>query len=77
MQIETKDKDLSALLALYNREIDTLKSRLLSGASWEELAPNRRNITELAIAIHRSHDAKTPDYINAGPSPENNAVIAE
>lgn len=55
MQIETNGKDLSALLDLYNREIDKLKSKLLSGSSWEELSTTRKNITGLAIAIHRSH----------------------
>ena len=56
MQIETKDKDLSALLELYNKEIDILKSKLLNGIPWEELVPVRRNIIELAIAIQKSHN---------------------
>lgn len=61
MNIETKGKDLSALLDLYNKEIDTLKSKLLNGIPWEELITVRRNITELAIAIHRSHNYNIND----------------
>jgi hypothetical protein len=59
MHIETSDKDLSVILDLYNNEIDTLKSKLLNGVPWEELVMLRRNITELAIAIHKSHKDKT------------------
>ena len=55
MHIETKGKDISALLDRYNKEIDTLKSKLLNGVPWEELITVRTNITELAIAIHKSH----------------------
>jgi hypothetical protein len=58
MHIETTGKDLSALLELYNKEIDTLKSKLLNGIPWEELVDVRRNITELAIAIHKLHNYK-------------------
>lgn len=58
MHIETRSKDLAALLELYNKEIDTLKSKLLNGIPWEELVSVRRNITELAIAIHRYHGCK-------------------
>jgi hypothetical protein len=61
MNIETKGKDLSALLDLYNKEIDTLKSKLLNGIPWEELITVRRNITELAIAIHKLHNYKIND----------------
>ena len=58
MHIETTGKDLSALLELYNKEIDTLKSKLLNGIPWEELVNVRRNITELAIAIYKLHNYK-------------------
>ena len=64
MHIETKGKDLSALLELYNKEIDTLKSKLLNGIPWEELVAVRRNITELAIAIHRLHNYKLTDELS-------------
>jgi hypothetical protein len=58
MHIETTGKDLPALLELYNKEIDTLKSKLLNGIPWENLVNVRRNITELAIAIHKLHNYK-------------------
>ena len=56
MQIKTNGIAFSTLLELYNLEIDKLKSKLLSGVPWEELATTRKNITEPAIAIHRHHD---------------------
>jgi hypothetical protein len=61
MQIETNGKELASLLDQYNQQIDVLKSKLLNGISWEELAPIRKKITELAIAIHRIHNCKVPD----------------
>ena len=64
MHHELKTKDLPTLLALYNQEIEQLKSRLLEGDSWEQLATTRRNITELAIAIHRRHNHMVPKYIH-------------
>lgn len=59
MHIETKDKTLSDLLALYNSEIDTLKSKLLNGIPWEDLIAVRKNITELGLEIHRCCSDKT------------------
>ena len=53
MQIERKE--ISVLLEQYNQQIDTLKSKLLNGIPWEDLTTVRHNITELAIAIHKSH----------------------
>ena len=58
MHIETRTKDLSKLLDLYNREIDALKAKLLNGVPWEEMETTRKNITELAVAIHKSHAGK-------------------
>ena len=58
MQTETKGMELTALLKQYNHEIDRLKSKLLCGASWEEVAPTRKKITELAVAIHQVHHHK-------------------
>jgi hypothetical protein len=62
MHIQTNDKDLAALLVLYNQEIDTLKAKLLNGTPWEDLTHTRKNITELAIAIHKSHKYKLPEH---------------
>ena len=61
MHIETRANDLSQLLDLYNKEIDTLKAKLLNGVPWEEMAITRKNITELAVAIHKSHGSKRAD----------------
>jgi len=63
MHIETRGKDLTTLLNLYNQEIDTLKSKLLNGIPWEELSHTRKNITELALAIHRSHSTRKEDLV--------------
>lgn len=63
MQIEIKINDLSALLDLYNKEIDTLKSKLLNGIPWEELMTTRKNITDLAIAIHKSCNHQPSEQI--------------
>jgi len=53
--MDIKGKDLPTLLALYNQEIDLLREKLLNGESWESLRNLRRNITELAIALQKSH----------------------
>lgn len=63
MHTETSGKNLSALLDLYNKEIDTLKSKLLNGIPWEDLVAVRRNITELAIAIQKLHNYHVPDQL--------------
>ena len=54
MNSKINSHDLSVLLDLYNKEIDTLKSKLLNGIPWEELKTTRKNITWLAITIHKS-----------------------
>jgi hypothetical protein len=54
MQTEIKDHDLQTLLVLYNQEIDMLKEKLLNGETWDNLKKHRKNITELAIAIHKN-----------------------
>jgi hypothetical protein len=61
MLIEIKYKDLASLLTLYNQEIDTMKAKLLNGVPWGELMHTRKNITELAIAIYKSHEFTMPD----------------
>jgi flagellar biosynthesis chaperone FliJ len=65
MQIEIKNMELSMLLALYNQEINTLKSKLLNGVSWEEMIHTRRNIIELAIAIHKSHHLVVTNHVGS------------
>ena len=54
MNLTIENTDLSTLLTMYNQEIDTLKAKMLNGASWESLTPHRRQITLLAVAIHNS-----------------------
>jgi hypothetical protein len=56
MQHSISNKSFDTLLALYNQEIDTLKDKLLNGESWENMRNTRKNITELAIALHKSHN---------------------
>jgi hypothetical protein len=62
MQHKLKGKDLAALLALYNREVDTLRAQLLNGESWEALKQQRKNVTELAIALHKYHNYVVPAH---------------
>ena len=61
MHVETRTQGLSYLLDLYNKEIDILKAKLLNGVPWEEMATTRKNITELAVAIHKSHGGNRLD----------------
>ena len=58
MQHDVAGKDYQSLLNLYNQEIDSLKHKLLNGESWESLKDQRRNITELAMALHKSYGHK-------------------
>lgn len=81
MKHELREKNLQTLLSLYNLEIDTLKEKLLNGESWENLQIQRRNVTELAIAIHKScnqsfsrsaipgHPAEFPNSGNSAGEP--------
>jgi hypothetical protein len=53
MQHDLTHLDLVALLGLYNKEINNLKTKLLNGENWEDLKDHRRIVTELAAAIHK------------------------
>jgi hypothetical protein len=66
MQLNIKGKDFQTLLVLYNQEIGSLNEKLLNGESWENLKSHRRNITELAIAIHKSHGHTVPERVISG-----------
>jgi hypothetical protein len=68
MQIDIKGKDLPTLLALYCQEVDTLRSRLLEGDSWQNLKRHTRNVTELAIALHRSYNYIVPNKMTGNPA---------
>jgi hypothetical protein len=54
MNLSTENADLPTLLHLYNQEIDILKSKLLSGESWENLKMHRKNVSRLAMALYRN-----------------------
>jgi flagellar biosynthesis chaperone FliJ len=58
--MQSEKKELSVLLDQYNQQIDTLKSKLLNGVSWEDLQTLRRSITQLGIAIQKTYDYKLP-----------------
>ena len=66
MQLDITGRDLPTLLALYNQEMDNLREKLLDGESWDNLKANRRNITELAIAINKCHSQITSDRATNG-----------
>jgi hypothetical protein len=63
MQPDIEGKSLQTLLNLYNKEIDLLKQKLLNGESWDSLRDQRRNITELAISIHKLHNYIVPERL--------------
>jgi hypothetical protein len=48
--------DLETLQGLYNQQVDILQERLLNGELWEDLQAQRRDVTELAIAIQKLHN---------------------
>jgi len=69
MHSNINGKDLQSLLSLYNQEIDKLKEKLLNGESWENLKPQRANITELAIAIQKLHGYVVTNKIDKEAKP--------
>jgi hypothetical protein len=76
MQPHIRGKDYQTLLTLYNHEVSILQEKLLSGASWEDLKNERRNITELAMALHRSYGHRFSQKMAFGnpaefPQPDN------
>jgi hypothetical protein len=66
MQYDNVEKHYQALLNLYNLEIDTLKENLLNGEPWDNLKVLRRNITELAMALHKSYGHKFSQNVDWG-----------
>ena len=51
MNFDFYHHDLDSLKALYKRENEELKSKLLNGALWEEVKDQRLRVTELSIAL--------------------------
>jgi hypothetical protein len=45
--------DLLTLKAMYEAEAEKLSSALLNGATWEETREQRKEVTELSIALHK------------------------
>lgn len=45
--------DLNTLKIMYEREAAELERALLRGVSWDDLREQRKNVTELAIALHQ------------------------
>jgi hypothetical protein len=76
MQHDIRGKDYQTLLTLYNQEVSTLQEKLLNGDSWQDLKSERRNITELAMALHRSYGHRFSQETTLGnpaefPQPDN------
>ena len=50
--------DVDTLRALYESESARLRKALLEGASWDDLRDQRKNVTELAAALHKNRMEK-------------------
>jgi hypothetical protein len=66
MEHDIRGKDYQTLLNLYNHEIDTLKEKLLNGELWDNLKVQRRNITELGMALHKAYGHKFSGKMSFG-----------
>jgi len=51
--------DIKMLEALYIKQTDVLKLRLLGGACWNDVAKQRNKITAIALAIHEKQGLPT------------------
>ena len=65
MEKELVNFDLETLHFLYTEETNKLRRALINGASWEEVKDQRKNVTELAIALHK----KTNSSVNPSEHP--------
>ena len=52
MEFDFSHHDLESLKTLYEKESEELRTRLLSGALWEEVKDQRLRVTELSIALY-------------------------
>jgi hypothetical protein len=57
MNFDPSSLDLDTLKAMYQKEEETLKSKLLNGALWHEVKENRKIVTELSIALHKKYQS--------------------
>ena len=53
MNFDLSHHDLDSLRALYERENQELRTKLLNGALWEEVKDQRLRLTELSIALDK------------------------
>jgi hypothetical protein len=44
------------LNALYEREMERLQQRLLSGASWEETTADRKQLAAISSVLYKKHN---------------------
>jgi hypothetical protein len=71
MDSSLSEFDVDTLRALYERESGRLRQALLEGVSWDELRDQRKNVTELAAAIHkRRHATDNPAEASRRNDPE-------
>jgi hypothetical protein len=45
--------DMNVLKALYEKESNELRGKLLEGISWSELRDQRKKVTRLAVVLHK------------------------
>ena len=57
MNQDLSDYNIDSLKALYEKENEVLKSRLLNGELWEEVKEQQQKVTELSIALHKKLQA--------------------
>jgi hypothetical protein len=55
--------DIKVLEALYIKQTDVLKLRLLGGASWKDILKQRSEITLIAMAIHEKQGLSTKGVV--------------
>jgi hypothetical protein len=55
--------DIKMLEALYIKQTDALKLRLLGGACWKDVAKQRNKITAIALAIHEKQGLPTKGIV--------------
>ena len=53
MNFDFSRYELEGLKALYKKESDELKTRLLNGALWEDVKDQRLTVKELSMALYQ------------------------
>jgi hypothetical protein len=57
MNFDPSSLDLDTLKAIYQKEEEILKAKLLNGALWQEVKENIKIVTKLSIALHKKHQS--------------------